>query len=147
MCPSWSCILHANSITWVKNQKVCFKDPVTFIVALSSREEVDRLPAPICSQQNPFYVSFSAREEKEATQSRRYSTLFRKAEEEVGDKGSWLQEFVTPKEESTGRSKLELRIVRACEGESHKTLLILIKNPSAIHVNFSCYRNGSIFVF
>lgn len=71
-----------------KIRKFVSKDPVTFIVALSSSEEVDRLPAPICSQQNSFYVSFCARKEKEATQSRRYSTLFRKAEKEVGDKGS-----------------------------------------------------------
>jgi len=80
--------LHANYITWAKNQKVCFKDLVTFIVALNSCEEVDRLPVPICSQQNSLYVSFSARKEKEATQSRRYSTSFRKVEKEVGDKGS-----------------------------------------------------------
>lgn len=71
-----------------KTRKFGFKDPVTFIVALSSGEGVDRLPVPICSQQNSFYVSFSARKEKEATQSRRYSTPFRKAEKKVGDKGS-----------------------------------------------------------
>lgn len=112
-----------------KIRKFVFKDPVTFIVALSSSEEVDRFQVPICSQQNSFYVSFFARKEKEATQSKRYSAPFRKAEKEVGDKGSWLQEFVTPKEVSTGRSKLQPRIVRACEGESQKALLILIKKP------------------
>lgn len=83
MCFSWSRCSHTNSI-----RKFVFKDPVTFIVALSSSEEVDRLLVPICSQQNSFYVSFSARKEREATQSRRYSTPFRKAEKEVGDKGS-----------------------------------------------------------
>lgn len=66
-----------------KIRKFVFKDPVTFSVALSSSEEVDRLLVPICSQQNSFYISFSARKEKEATQSRRYSTAFRKAEKEV----------------------------------------------------------------
>lgn len=71
-----------------KIRKFVFKDPVTFIVALSSSEEVDRLQVPICSQQNSFYVSFFARKEKEATQSKRYSAPFRKAEKEVGDKGS-----------------------------------------------------------
>lgn len=111
-----------------KIRKFVFEDPVTFIVALSSSEEVDRLLVPICSQQNSFYVSFSARKEKEATQSRRYSTAFRKAEKEVRDKGSWLLEFVIPKELSTGRSKLELRIVRACEGESQKSTTYIDKN-------------------
>lgn len=71
-----------------KIRKFVFKDPVTFIVALSSSEEVDRLLVPIRSQQNSFYVSFSARKEKEATQSRRCSIPFRKAEKEVGDKRS-----------------------------------------------------------
>lgn len=88
MCRSQSSCLHANSITWAKTRKFVFKGPVTFIAALNSSKEVDRLLDPICSQQNSFYVSFSARKEKEATQSGRYSTPFRKAEKEVRDKGS-----------------------------------------------------------
>lgn len=112
-----------------KIRKFACKDPVTFIVALSSSEEVDRLLVPICSQQNSFYISFSARREKEAIQSKRYSTAFRKAEQEVRDKGSWLPGFVIPKELSTGRSKLELRIVRAREGESEKSTTYIDKNP------------------
>lgn len=111
-----------------KVRKFVCKDPVTFIVALSS-SEVDRLLVPICSQQNSFYISFSARREKEATQSRRYSTAFRKAEKEVRDKGCWLPGFVIPKELSTGRKKLRLRIVRACEGESQKSTTYIDKNP------------------
>lgn len=96
---------------------------------MSSSEEVDGLLVPICSQQNSFYISFSARKEKEATQSRRHSTALKKAEKEVRDKGSWLLELVIPKELSTGRSKLELRIVRACEGESQKSTTYIDKNP------------------
>lgn len=68
-------------------KKFVCKNPITFIVALSSSEDVDRLLVPICSQQNSFYISFSARREKEATQSRRYSTAFRKVEKEGRDKG------------------------------------------------------------
>lgn len=71
-----------------KIRKFVFKDPVTFVVALSNGKGVDRLPVPTCSQQNSFYISFYARKEKKATQSRRYTSPFRKTEQEVGDKGS-----------------------------------------------------------
>lgn len=49
-----------------KIRKFIFKETVIFSVASSSSEEVDRLPFPICSQQNFFYVSLSARREKKA---------------------------------------------------------------------------------